>query len=148
MPLLRHLCTFCTPRREKQIVVSVRWLKSAVQHAEPAARAVPPPQCLGTGWRFPWGLRVRLCEVLLRGVFDSLEEGAYIAEADEYLQMLQVTRMCVCVRAYEREYVCVFACVWGGEVVGVECLVFSEIRCMFVCMYDLQTLKLTGLGGK
>ncbi|KIZ05819.1 hypothetical protein MNEG_2138 [Monoraphidium neglectum] len=46
-------------------------------------------KCLGTGWRFPWGLRVRLCEVLLRGVFDSLEEGAYIAEADEYLQMLQ-----------------------------------------------------------
>ena len=44
---------------------------------------------LKTGWRFPWGLRVRLCEVLLRGVFDSLEEGAYIEEADEYLRMLQ-----------------------------------------------------------
>lgn len=47
-------------------------------------------QCLGSGWRFPWGLRVRLCEMLLRGVFDTLEEGAYIAEADEYLQLLQV----------------------------------------------------------
>jgi hypothetical protein len=27
--------------------------------------------------------------MLLRGVFDSLEEGAYISEADDYLQMLQ-----------------------------------------------------------
>jgi hypothetical protein len=51
---------------------------------------INPTQCLGTGWRFPWGMRVRLCEMLLRGVFDTLEEGAYIAEADEYLQMLQV----------------------------------------------------------
>ncbi|KAI8470006.1 MAG: hypothetical protein J3K34DRAFT_521690 [Monoraphidium minutum] len=46
-------------------------------------------RCLGTGWSFPWGLRVRLCEMLLRGVFDSLEEGAYIAEAEEYLALLQ-----------------------------------------------------------
>ncbi len=29
-------------------------------------------------WAFPWGLRVRLVEVLLRGVFDSLAEGEYI----------------------------------------------------------------------
>jgi len=27
--------------------------------------------------------------MLLRGVFDTLEEGAYISEADDYLQLLQ-----------------------------------------------------------
>jgi hypothetical protein len=33
---------------------------------------------------------VRLVEVLLRGVFDPLEGGAYVAEADDYLALLQV----------------------------------------------------------
>ena len=57
----------------------------------PADLPPPPllPQCLGSGWAFPWGLRARLCEVLLRGVFDTLDEGAYIAEADDYLALLQ-----------------------------------------------------------
>lgn len=59
-------------------------------YAPPPAHAARGAQCLGSGWCFPWGLRVRLCEVLLRGVFDTLEEGSYIGEADDYLQMLQV----------------------------------------------------------
>lgn len=46
-------------------------------------------QCTSQGWKFPWGLRVRICEMLLRGVFDPLEEGLYIEGADAYLQMLQ-----------------------------------------------------------
>lgn len=58
--------------------------------SEPSPPRLHNVQCLGSGWRFPWGLRVRLCEMLLRGVFDTLEEGAYIDEADEYLQLLQV----------------------------------------------------------
>ncbi len=35
-------------------------------------------QCCSSGWAFPWGLRARLAEMLLRGVFDTLDEGAYI----------------------------------------------------------------------
>ncbi|WIA21715.1 hypothetical protein OEZ85_000881 [Tetradesmus obliquus] len=46
-------------------------------------------QCVSAGWSFPWGLRVRLCEMLLRGVFDTLDEAAYIEGADAYLQLLQ-----------------------------------------------------------
>ena len=80
--------------------VAAVWLWGAPLWVHPADRRPPrpagagarSPQCLGTGWRFPWGLRVRLCEMLLRGVFDTLEEGAYIAEADEYLQLLQVIK--------------------------------------------------------
>eukprot|EP00882_Tetradesmus_deserticola_P017864 GHRQ01019162.1.p1 GENE.GHRQ01019162.1~~GHRQ01019162.1.p1 ORF type:complete len:202 (+),score=101.15 GHRQ01019162.1:54-608(+) len=48
-------------------------------------------QCVSAGWSFPWGLRVRLCEMLLRGVFDSLDEASYIDGADAYLQLLQVS---------------------------------------------------------
>jgi hypothetical protein len=47
-------------------------------------------QCVAAGWSFPWGLRVRLCEMLLRGVFDTLDEATYIDGADAYLQLLQV----------------------------------------------------------
>eukprot|EP00878_Enallax_costatus_P006953 GHUV01007287.1.p1 GENE.GHUV01007287.1~~GHUV01007287.1.p1 ORF type:complete len:760 (+),score=222.01 GHUV01007287.1:879-3158(+) len=46
-------------------------------------------KCTSAGWRFPWGLRVRLCEMLLRGVFDTLDESSYIDGADEYLKLLQ-----------------------------------------------------------
>eukprot|EP00775_Hariotina_reticulata_P003791 gene3791-4049_t len=47
-------------------------------------------QGTNAGWAFPWGLRFRLCEMLLRGVFDTLDEASYIEDADQYLQMLQV----------------------------------------------------------
>lgn len=52
-----------------------------------------PAQCTTAGWRFPWGLRVRLCEMLLRGVFDTLDETSYIEGADDYLKLLQVRIM-------------------------------------------------------
>lgn len=29
-------------------------------------------------WALPWGLRVRLAELLMRGIFDTLDEGSYI----------------------------------------------------------------------
>jgi hypothetical protein len=40
-------------------------------------------------WRPPWGLRVRLAEVLLRGVFDCLDEGSYVADSEPLLAALQ-----------------------------------------------------------
>jgi hypothetical protein len=53
-------------------------------------------QCVSAGWSFPWGLRVRLCEMLLRGVFDTLDEATYIDGADAYLQLLQVRPAAAC----------------------------------------------------
>jgi len=47
-------------------------------------------QCTAAGWSFPWGLRVRLYEVLLRALFDSLDEQEYVADKDRYLQVLEV----------------------------------------------------------
>lgn len=51
-----------------------------------------------TGWAFPWGLRTRMAELMLRGVFDSLEEGEYVEEQRELLGALQVCglRLQVC----------------------------------------------------
>eukprot|EP00887_Chlorella_sp_A99_P004701 scaffold4.g4701.t1 len=42
-----------------------------------------------SGWDFPWGLRARLAELLLRGVFDTLDEGAYVEGRQELLGLLQ-----------------------------------------------------------
>ncbi|KAK9829741.1 hypothetical protein WJX72_007612 [[Myrmecia] bisecta] len=42
-----------------------------------------------SGWQFPWGLRVRLADLMLRGMFDVLDEGTFIAEKDALLQLLQ-----------------------------------------------------------
>jgi hypothetical protein len=42
------------------------------------------------GWAFPWGLRVRLYEMLLRALFDSLDEAEYVPDKDRYLQVLEV----------------------------------------------------------
>lgn len=42
-----------------------------------------------TGWAFPWGLRARLAELLLRGVFDTLDEGQYTDHRQELLTLLQ-----------------------------------------------------------
>ncbi|KAL4437302.1 hypothetical protein ABPG75_004441 [Micractinium tetrahymenae] len=44
-----------------------------------------------TGWAFPWGLRARLAELLLRGVFDTLDEGQYADHRQELLALLQGT---------------------------------------------------------
>ncbi|GLC35244.1 hypothetical protein PLESTB_000585900 [Pleodorina starrii] len=41
-----------------------------------------------TGMRFPWAVRVRLCEILITAVFDTLEEGSYIDEAALVMQFL------------------------------------------------------------
>lgn len=42
------------------------------------------------GWAFPWGLRARLAELLLRGMFDTLDEGQYTEQRQELLDLLQV----------------------------------------------------------
>jgi hypothetical protein len=42
-----------------------------------------------TGWTFPWGLRARLAELLLRGMFDTLDEGQYTEQRQELLSALQ-----------------------------------------------------------
>jgi hypothetical protein len=47
-------------------------------------------QCTAAGWSFPWGLRVRLYEMLLRALFDTLDEADYVQDKDRYLQVLQV----------------------------------------------------------
>lgn len=49
-----------------------------------------PGQCTAAGWAFPWGLRVRLYEVLLRALFDSLDQADYVPDKDRYLQLLEV----------------------------------------------------------
>jgi hypothetical protein len=49
-----------------------------------------PVQCTPAGWAFPWCLRVRVYEVLLRAVFDSLDEAEYVPDKDRYLQLLEV----------------------------------------------------------
>jgi hypothetical protein len=41
------------------------------------------------GWSFPWGLRARLAELLLRGIFDTLDEGQYNDHRQELLKLLQ-----------------------------------------------------------
>lgn len=47
-------------------------------------------QCTAAGWSFPWGLRVRLYEMLLRALFDTLDEAEYVQDKDRYLQVLEV----------------------------------------------------------
>ena len=49
----------------------------------------PPPSHTPAGWSYPWGVRARLAELLLRGVFDTLDEGAYTPERAELLALLQ-----------------------------------------------------------
>lgn len=41
------------------------------------------------GWAYPWAVRVRLADLLLRGLFDTLDEGAYIDQQLELLGMLE-----------------------------------------------------------
>lgn len=42
-----------------------------------------------TGWGFPWGLRARMAELMLRGVFDTLEEGQYVDGHEDLLALLK-----------------------------------------------------------
>jgi hypothetical protein len=49
-------------------------------------------QHCATGWGFPWALRARMAEMMLRGVFDTLEEGAYVDDHKELLALLKVGR--------------------------------------------------------
>lgn len=50
----------------------------------------PLLQCTTAGWSFPWGLRVRLYEMLLRALFDTLDEAEYVQDKDRCLQVLEV----------------------------------------------------------
>lgn len=43
------------------------------------------------GWAFPWGLRARLAELLLRGMFDTLDEGQYTEHRQELLSLVQAS---------------------------------------------------------
>lgn len=47
------------------------------------------------GWAFPWGLRARVAELLLRGMFDTLDEGQYTDHRQELLNLLQVRTACL-----------------------------------------------------
>ena len=51
----------------------------------------PPPALSPSspGWSFPWGLRARLAELLLRGIFDTLDEGQYTEQRQELVGLLQ-----------------------------------------------------------
>ena len=61
-------------------------------------RSPPPVPCAAAlaprpGWSFPWGLRARLAELLLRGIFDTLDEGQYSGHRQELLTLLQARRL-------------------------------------------------------
>lgn len=45
--------------------------------------------CCSSGWQLPWGLRIRVAEMLLRGVFDTLDEAAYIEGKEALLTELE-----------------------------------------------------------
>jgi hypothetical protein len=75
----------------RHCAVCICWLVLFTPCFPAAAAAAANVQCVSAGWAFPWGLRVRLCEMLLRGVFDVLDEASYIEGADAYLQLLQVS---------------------------------------------------------
>lgn len=42
-----------------------------------------------TGWAYPWAVRIRLCDLMLRGLFDTLDEASYVESKDALLQLLQ-----------------------------------------------------------
>ncbi|KAL0025837.1 hypothetical protein WJX79_004875 [Trebouxia sp. C0005] len=42
-----------------------------------------------TGWAYPWAVRIRLCDLMLRGMFDTLDEASYVESKDALLQLLQ-----------------------------------------------------------
>lgn len=45
--------------------------------------------CVRTGWAYPWAVRIRLCDLMLRGMFDTLDEASYVESKDALLQLLQ-----------------------------------------------------------
>ena len=42
-----------------------------------------------TGWAYPWAVRIRLADLMLRGLFDTLDEASYVESKDALLQLLQ-----------------------------------------------------------
>ena len=46
------------------------------------------PACRN-GWAFPWAVRIRLCDLMLRSMFDTLDEAAYVDSKDALLHLLQ-----------------------------------------------------------
>lgn len=63
------------------------------EYAEAADQAVYAAQevvkHITSGWQFSWGLRVKLWQAYLSGIFDGLDEGIYIATKEKYLSRLQ-----------------------------------------------------------
>ncbi|PSC73790.1 hypothetical protein C2E20_3044 [Micractinium conductrix] len=63
------------------------------EYGEAASAVFSATQALAqhcsAGWAFPWGLRARLAELLLRGQFDTLDEGQYTDCRQELLGLLQ-----------------------------------------------------------
>lgn len=63
------------------------------EYSEAAGAAVDAARQLAAhctaGWAFPWALRARLAELLLRGVFDALEEGKLVGHSAELLGLLE-----------------------------------------------------------
>lgn len=49
--------------------------------------------CVGvqrsSGWRFPWAVRVRVADLLLRGLFESDDSGAYVEDRTALLSLLE-----------------------------------------------------------
>jgi hypothetical protein len=89
--LLLLLLLLCMLRHCAVCICWLVFLTPCFHASAAAADAAANVQCVSAGWAFPWGLRVRLCEMLLRGVFDVLDEASYIEGADAYLQLLQVS---------------------------------------------------------
>lgn len=65
------------------------------EYGEAASAVFSATQALAqhcsAGWAFPWGLRARLAELLLRGQFDTLDEGQYTDCRQELLGLLQAS---------------------------------------------------------
>lgn len=42
-----------------------------------------------SGWRFPWAVRVRVADLLLRGLFESDDSGSYVEDRTALLSLLE-----------------------------------------------------------
>ena len=42
-----------------------------------------------SGWRFPWAVRVRVADLLLRSLFESDDSGAYVEDRTALLSLLE-----------------------------------------------------------
>ena len=63
--------------------------RAAAQTLDPKALRQDPLVVRRSGWAYPWGLRVRLCELLLRGIFDDGEPAQYAESHVQLVEQLQ-----------------------------------------------------------